>query len=152
MDNFSLPVIDVSDLPQVIEVIDVGDVRWPYVEVLQRKAPEFGKSRTPDFAKKTYKLQPTDSPDAAASDSFLDELAKIRNTPLTLSEAAAEFGELLRASGRKPTHVVKVGKNLYAVIAAQDLHIRVGMVEDKPVSALISLFHKFPVFRVRSAR
>lgn len=154
MGNTTLPLIKLSQLLSVIETIDVGDVRWPFVEVSQRCAPEFGKRSAPTFVKRTYMLKPvSESVEAIVQDSFLDELARIRNTPLTLEDASLEFGNLLQASGRKPTHIVEVGKNLYAVIAAQDLHVRSGMVDGvTPSATLISLFNEFPVFRVRRAR
>ena len=149
-DDLKLTLIDLEDFILQIEKVDLGTVQYPFFEVHKRLPPVFGKNHSPDLVRHPYKLVAIDSVDEYAMDAFIDnELRTVKNTPLKLEDAGTAFGQLLVQAGRRPTHLVRVGRGLYAVVSAADLHVKVGMFRGSLHAVLINLFDKFPVFRVR---
>jgi hypothetical protein len=145
-----LQYIKLQDLLSSLETIDIGDVQYQYVEGYKRQIPKFGTRGRSEMVRHTFHLENIKSLKDFVVDRFVDnELKKVKNTPLSFGDAVEEFSSALLECGRKPTHVVELGRNLYAVISAEDMHVRVGMHHGKLVAALMNTFDQFPVFRVK---
>lgn len=149
-EDLDLTLIDLEDLIAQIEKVDLGNVRYPFFEVYKRVPPQFGKSHGSDTVRHSYRMVPVNSVDEYAMDAFLDdELRTVKNTPLNLKDAGEAFAQLLLQSGKHPTHVVRVGRGIYAVVSVKDLHVKIGMLDGELHAVLINMFDKFPVFRVK---
>jgi hypothetical protein len=143
-----LQAIPLSELPDHLEYVDMGGVRYPFFEVTKTLAPKFGRKDGSGTAKHTYEMKLTGDLRRFVVDQFVDnELRTIKNTPLDLQEAAEEFALLLTAVGKRPTHLVEVGVGIFAVVSTEELHVKVGTIDGEPAAALVNMFDKFPVFR-----
>ena len=142
--------IDVKELPNIIKTISIGDVQYKFIEAYKRQVPKFGTKTHSMMVRHTFSLDPIKSLPEYIINQFIDEeTKKVKTTPLPLDEAVAEFSSVLIENGRTPTHCVDLGNNIFAIIAINDMQVRVGMYNNKPVAALVNTFDKFPVFKLK---
>jgi hypothetical protein len=142
--------IDIQELPAVIKSVDIGTVNYKFIEAYKRQVPKFGNKSHSMMVRHTFNLEPVKSLNDYVINQFIDnETRKVKLTPLPFDEAVAEFAAILIENGRTPTHVVDLGNNIFAVIASNDMQIRVGLHNNKVVAALVNTFDQFPVFRMK---